>query len=202
MTIAKINGATIAALATVNGVAKSSQIIDDTWADDLFSSRTATFGFIVNGLVQSTCSVWTVSGGSPSVSGGTVSFPTNSGIKTPVAEDTGIWETYYARDNVLTKFQFSVAVGATRKYSWTKDASNTHLHLYDHADTADVITGTSANDTNLHTAKFTRDGSSNWEIFDNGGSQGTVTDATTTNFDSLHFWSSANASTAQWVKKS
>lgn len=87
----------------------------------------------------------------------------------------------------------------TNGYRVNPVTGNASYRLYDNVDSVNLIDSSWVDDTSLHTAAMVRDSDSNWEIFLDGTSKGTATDATNTegNYIAVMAFDSQGGSTAE-----
>ncbi|RKZ28852.1 hypothetical protein DRQ36_09820, partial [bacterium] len=125
---------------------------------------------------------------------------TDNRISTPFAGAEGTWECEFRHEEhnanpCFVSFFFMTNTAqlsaATDGYSLNSD-SNTGseaftLYRWDNGSATAIIDATVTHDTNWHTMKVTRDAAGNFEIFYDGISKGTVTDATYSACTHIHF---------------
>lgn len=135
---------------------------------------------------------WTTESGSPSAHDGILDLSagdtTDYIVSTPSDFFVGTWETdvncHSTTDGGSRVHSFWL--GGSRKYRHSWDSTNGHF-LYDDVDGEFVIQNSARTPdvAGYHTLKVTRASGGNWELFYDGASEGTGTDATTTSTDEL-----------------
>ena len=161
------------------------EILDD-WNDNKLTARdgagTTSTGF-TNTFAQKDMfrPEWTVSA-NVSAAGGKLVFSATAAIKTAEIASTfvtGTWEVDAVRGTSYNGWLgCKIIDDGTDYYALYADGNSTAYHLNRNA--THLITGTWTNDAATHTFKTTRDGSGNFEIFEDGISKGTVTNTDTT----------------------
>lgn len=133
---------------------------------------------------------WTTESGSPSASGGVLVLTAGDATAQTISLDTtlfvGTWEFDVTKqaDGTAGAIRFEFYSGGSLVYYWRWDNSDGYM-IYDEVDGADVISVTHAEDTATHAVKITRASGGDWELFFDGASDGTATDATTTSIDEI-----------------
>ena len=158
---------------------------DDNPADLEVRSNAATVATSLDKIFQHFRPEWATVAGDPAAAGGVLVL-SNDSVKTASSFNVGTWEyTVTKLNNAANLEGFDLWLGATSKYMLGWNAPG-QFYLYDVVDAAIIITSAQGTDLNQHTHKLTRDSNSNWELFFDGVSTGTVVDDTTTTFDEIH----------------
>jgi hypothetical protein len=176
-------------------------ILYDTWADDLLSSRTATYTqgdlikeisnngttyYITLSATSSTlCPTWTQEAGAASVASGTVTLATatTDKISTPY---TGTEATY----ELVVQWATYTGAGADFFFRPQYQDGNNNIYIkmdgngnpyqlvkYVAGVATIIVNSTWGQDTNEHTIKVIIDTGDDWELFLDGVSKGTGSDA-------------------------
>lgn len=136
---------------------------------------------------------WTTEAGAPSAGGGVMTLPASARVSVSSTFDVGTWECLMVAVSG-GHHSFFLQSGGADKYECRR-LSNATIGLYDWVDSVWCIGTVGCQDETIASIiKMTRDGSSGWEIFENGVSKGTVTDSTTTSFDELHLDATSQSS--------
>lgn len=164
------------------------QIADD-WGDNLLSGRSNSGQKLIalptDPTVMVRCEsfrpVWTILTGTPTATGGQLVLgSTPDSVSCPSTIVTGTWTCKVALTSTAsgsfalrflyqdTNNYYQLLLAATGPFNLIKDDAGT---------TTTIITATWTPDTSVHTITATRDASGNFEIFLDGTSMGTVTDA-------------------------
>ena len=165
------------------------EILDD-WDDNKLTSRdgaeTTPTGF-TNLFAQKTKfrPEWATDTGSPSAGSGVMTLPASARVHVSSTLNVGTWECLMVAVSD-GDHSFILQSGGGDKYKCTR-AHDATIGLYDAVDSVWIIGPVSCQEETIASIiKMTRNGSSGWEIFENGVSKGTVTDNTTTSFNELH----------------
>ena len=180
----------------------------DDWDDNKLTSRdgAGTTATSLDKIFQHFRPEWTTVGGTPTASAGKLKL--DAAQEEVAAASTfavGTWEWLVTKISG-TGYNFMLGISqettgitasliSSNCYNVRMVNSNTTfiLSLGDGDSTSDIITSTWSNDTNPHTFKMTRDGGSNFEIFEDGVSKGTITNSTKTSFSYIMMAQSTNS---------
>ena len=158
------------------------------------SSGTNTFEFF-DDFEDNDISDWTTVSGSPAVSGGMISVGANVEfeISKPSAITVAIWEFDYqypngppAAGSAIQLYTQWVSAGNYYYLDRTCHLGRRRLGRLVSGSDLELIYSSIGWDTNWHTLKLTRNSSGNFELFEDGGSLGTVTDASHTTSNEIH----------------
>jgi len=158
----------------------------DDWEDNKLTDRddraTTTASVLgANEFAQRFRPEWTTKEGSPSATGGYMLLDAGEEVKIPSGFDTGTWEqdTWLDAANACQKFKF-IWQDADNFWVTYFDDEYTHLDLCKN----DAGTSTAVIDYTVdptlgvwHDIKITRSSAGDWELFYDGSSVGTATDA-------------------------
>jgi len=142
---------------------------------------------------------WTTVAGAPAVAAGQLELDAAEHVKTASTFAVGTWEIDYTVPVQNAQPYCILYAGAAAKYKicgWYTNVANELVFVWDSVDAAYVCRGGVGScpwDVNPHTIKATRNAGSDWEVFFDGVSNATGTDATTTAFDELHIYGEVSA---------
>lgn len=180
------------------GETEIANYLEDDWGDNALSSRTSTSDGVYahpdaneagDVLIGRYRPEWKIVSGSSLVSSGELVWDDSDGdnffYATPSSFTVGSWQmdisisTSDSTDHGVALYLISseAAIGPSDAYSTcATDSSIYRLRKKDSGSTTTIISGSWSVDGAYHTSKTTRDSYGNWELFNDGVSEGTTTD--------------------------